>query len=135
MPIDLLIFAGVTYCDGRKRESDSNIIFRGSFIGYFFLGFHIVTTGNVFLWLTLAYIWKSSYTDVLASFTSAIRRIRRTIVRTLLVYCVTLWVSFCVQVGILKMGKEIFVNFTLIFESIIWGHCPRFVTLKWILIN
>jgi hypothetical protein len=44
---------GFTYCDGKERESDRNIIFRSSFIGTFFLGFHIVTTGNVYLCLTM----------------------------------------------------------------------------------
>jgi hypothetical protein len=42
----LLVF---TYCDGRERESDRNIIFRCSFIGYFLPGL----TGNVFLCLTM----------------------------------------------------------------------------------
>jgi hypothetical protein len=36
---------GFTYCNGRERESDRNVIFRCSFIGSFFSGFHIVTTG------------------------------------------------------------------------------------------
>jgi hypothetical protein len=44
---------GFTYCDDGERESDRNIIFRCSFFGYFFLVFHIVTTGNVFLSLTM----------------------------------------------------------------------------------
>jgi hypothetical protein len=44
---------GFTYCDGRERESDRNIIFRCSFIGSILPGFHIVTTGNVFLCLTM----------------------------------------------------------------------------------
>jgi hypothetical protein len=44
---------GFTYCDGRERECDRNIIFRCSFIDYFFLGFHTVTTGNVFLCLSM----------------------------------------------------------------------------------
>jgi hypothetical protein len=34
---------GFTYCDGRERESDRNITFRCSSIGYFFPGFHIVS--------------------------------------------------------------------------------------------
>jgi hypothetical protein len=46
-------FLGFTYCDGREWDSNRNIIFRWSFIGYFFLGFHIVTTGNVFLLLSM----------------------------------------------------------------------------------
>jgi hypothetical protein len=33
---------------GKERESDRNIIFRCSLICLFFLGFHIVTTGNLF---------------------------------------------------------------------------------------
>jgi hypothetical protein len=44
---------GFTYCDGRESESDRNIIFRCSFIGYSFPGFHVVTTENVFLCLTM----------------------------------------------------------------------------------
>jgi hypothetical protein len=44
---------GFTYCDGRERESDRNVIFRCSFIGSFLPGFHIVTTGNVLLCLTM----------------------------------------------------------------------------------
>jgi hypothetical protein len=44
---------GFTYCDRRERESDRNIIFRYSFNGSFFLGFHIVTTGHVFFSLTM----------------------------------------------------------------------------------
>jgi hypothetical protein len=44
---------GFTYCDETERESDKNIIFRCSFIGYFFPGFHIVVSGNVFLCLTM----------------------------------------------------------------------------------
>jgi hypothetical protein len=44
---------GFTYCDGRGRENDRNIIFKCSFIGSFFLGFHIATTVNVFLCLTM----------------------------------------------------------------------------------
>jgi hypothetical protein len=39
----------VTHCADRERERDRNIIFRWSFIGSLFLGFHNVTTGNVFL--------------------------------------------------------------------------------------
>jgi hypothetical protein len=35
MPIDWLFFSG----DSRERESDRNIIFRCSLIGYFFGGF------------------------------------------------------------------------------------------------
>jgi hypothetical protein len=42
---------GFTYCGGRERKSIRNIIFRCSFIGNFSLGFHIVTTRNVF------YVW------------------------------------------------------------------------------
>jgi hypothetical protein len=53
MPIDWLILLGFTYYDGREKESDRNIIFRCSFIGYFFPEFHIVATGNVFLCLTM----------------------------------------------------------------------------------
>jgi hypothetical protein len=48
MPIDWLIYAGAYYCDGSETESDRNIMFRSSFIGYFLLGFYIVTTGNMF---------------------------------------------------------------------------------------
>jgi hypothetical protein len=44
---------GFTYCDWRERESDRNVIFRCSFIGYFSPVFHIVTTGNVFLCSTM----------------------------------------------------------------------------------
>jgi hypothetical protein len=44
---------GFTYCDGIERDSDKNIIFRCSFIGYYFLRFYILTTGNVFLCLTM----------------------------------------------------------------------------------
>jgi hypothetical protein len=44
---------GFTYCDDSEREIDRNIIFRCSFIGYFYLGFHIVTTGKAFLCLTM----------------------------------------------------------------------------------
>jgi hypothetical protein len=44
---------GFTYCDGRERKSDRNVIFRCSFIGSFLPGFHIVTTGNVLLCLTM----------------------------------------------------------------------------------
>jgi hypothetical protein len=44
---------GFTFCDGRERESDRNIRFRSSFIGYFFPEFHIVATGNVFLCLIM----------------------------------------------------------------------------------
>jgi hypothetical protein len=33
-----------TYCDDKERNNDKNIIFRCSFIGYFYLGFHIVIT-------------------------------------------------------------------------------------------
>jgi hypothetical protein len=40
---------GFTYCDGGESESERNIIFRCSFIGSFF---HIVTSGNVFFFLT-----------------------------------------------------------------------------------
>jgi hypothetical protein len=36
-----------------KEIGYRNIIFRCSFIGYFFLGFHIETIGNVFLFLTM----------------------------------------------------------------------------------
>jgi hypothetical protein len=46
----LLVF---TYWDHRERKSDGNIIFRCSFVFYFFLGFHVVTTGNLFLCLTM----------------------------------------------------------------------------------
>jgi hypothetical protein len=46
---------GFTYCDGRERENDGNIIFRCSFIGHFSPGFHIATTGNVFLYIWLWY--------------------------------------------------------------------------------
>jgi hypothetical protein len=41
------------YCDDRERESDRNIIFWCLFIGYFFLGFHIVVSGKVFLCWTM----------------------------------------------------------------------------------
>jgi hypothetical protein len=44
---------GFTYCDERERESNRNINFRCSFIGYFFPGFHLLTTVNVFLCLTM----------------------------------------------------------------------------------
>jgi hypothetical protein len=44
---------GFTYCYCRERKSGRIIIFRCSFIGYFFGGFHIVATGNVFLCLTM----------------------------------------------------------------------------------
>jgi hypothetical protein len=44
-------FLGFSDYNGRERDSERNIIFRCSFIEYFFLGFHIVTTGNVFLFL------------------------------------------------------------------------------------
>jgi hypothetical protein len=44
---------GFTYCGGREMDSDGNIIFRCSFIGNFFLWFHIVITGNVILCLTM----------------------------------------------------------------------------------
>jgi hypothetical protein len=47
------ILLGFTYCDGSERESYSNITFKCSFIGYFFLGFHIATTGTVSLCLTM----------------------------------------------------------------------------------
>jgi hypothetical protein len=53
MSVDWFIFAGVNLLWLQRRKSDRNIIFRCSFIGYFFLGFHIVTTGNVFLCLTM----------------------------------------------------------------------------------
>jgi hypothetical protein len=45
MPIDNngSFLLGFTYCDGRERESNRNIIFRCSFVGYFFLGFQFVT--------------------------------------------------------------------------------------------
>jgi hypothetical protein len=46
---------GFTYCNGRKRENDRNDIFRCSFIGYYFLEFYIVTTGNVFFYVWLWY--------------------------------------------------------------------------------
>jgi hypothetical protein len=49
-------FLGLSYCDSRERDNDRNII---SFIGYFFLGFHIVTTGNVFLFLPITQKRKS----------------------------------------------------------------------------
>jgi hypothetical protein len=50
---------GFTYCDCRERKSGRIIIFRCSFIGYFFMGFHIVATGNVFLCLTMIQIRKN----------------------------------------------------------------------------
>jgi hypothetical protein len=50
MPIIGSVLLGFTYCDGRERESD---IFRCLFIGYFFPGLHIVSTGNVILGLTM----------------------------------------------------------------------------------
>jgi hypothetical protein len=46
-------FLGFTNCDGRERKNDRNIIFRCSFIGNFFLGFHIEKTRNMFLFLTM----------------------------------------------------------------------------------
>jgi hypothetical protein len=42
---------GFTYCDGRERESDRNVISRCSFIGSFLPGFHIVIQGTCF------YVW------------------------------------------------------------------------------
>jgi hypothetical protein len=42
---------GFTYCDGRETKRDRNMIFKCSFIGYFFLGFHIVKQGTRF------YVW------------------------------------------------------------------------------
>jgi hypothetical protein len=47
------LFLVFTYCNGREGDSDRNIMFRCSFIGYFCLGFHIVTTGNVILFLPM----------------------------------------------------------------------------------
>jgi hypothetical protein len=44
---------GLTYCDGRERESDRNVILRCSFMGSFLPGFNIVTTGNVLLCLIM----------------------------------------------------------------------------------
>jgi hypothetical protein len=44
---------GFTFCDDKERDSYGNIIFRCSFIGYSFVGFHIVVSGNVFLCLTM----------------------------------------------------------------------------------
>jgi hypothetical protein len=38
MSIDWFIYRVFTYCDGRERNSDENIIFRCSFIGYLFRG-------------------------------------------------------------------------------------------------
>jgi hypothetical protein len=52
-PLICSFLLGFTYCDGRERESDRIIIFRCSFICFFLPGFHIVTTGNVFLCLTM----------------------------------------------------------------------------------
>jgi hypothetical protein len=40
---------GFTYCDGRERESDRNIIFRCSFIGSFFLGLYSVKKERVLM--------------------------------------------------------------------------------------
>jgi hypothetical protein len=42
-----------TYCDGKERENDRSIIFRCSFIGYFFLWIYILTSGNMVLYLTM----------------------------------------------------------------------------------
>jgi hypothetical protein len=39
---------GLLIVTAENGKSNRNIIFRCSFIGYFFLGFHIVTTGTVF---------------------------------------------------------------------------------------
>jgi hypothetical protein len=44
---------GFTYGDDREMDSDGNVIFRCSFIGNFFVGFHIVASGNVILCLTM----------------------------------------------------------------------------------
>jgi hypothetical protein len=51
-PLIGLFCPGFTYCDDRERDSDGNVIFRCSFFGYFFVGFQIVVSGNVFLCLT-----------------------------------------------------------------------------------
>jgi hypothetical protein len=43
---------GFTYCDGRETDNERNIIFRCSFIGYFFLGFILWQQGKcVYVWL------------------------------------------------------------------------------------
>jgi hypothetical protein len=48
--------------NGKEWDSDRNIIFRWSFIDYFFLGFQVVITGNVFLVLPM--IKKEKYTSI-----------------------------------------------------------------------
>jgi hypothetical protein len=53
IPLICSFCPGLTYCDDSERDSDGNVIFRCSFIGCFFVGFHIVESGNVLLCLTM----------------------------------------------------------------------------------
>jgi hypothetical protein len=64
---------GFTYCDDRERDSDGNIIFRWSFIGYLFVGFHIVVSRNVFLCLTMIQKRKNIKTLVNLIYTRGLR--------------------------------------------------------------
>jgi hypothetical protein len=64
---------GFTYCDGRERERGRNIIFRCSFIGNLFPRFKIVTTGYVFLCLTMMQKRKNTKTLGNLIYTSGLR--------------------------------------------------------------